>query len=87
MARAAKFESNLPQGCGNGAKNASFEIREGEGGCLFDEIQFSSNRSNAETWMTRQATARQEQEQRGPESRLRAAVVESMDARTARPDD
>jgi hypothetical protein len=24
--------------CRNGSKNASFEIRKGEGGCLFDEI-------------------------------------------------
>jgi len=30
----------------------------------------SSNRSNAETWMTRPAAARQEPERRGPESRL-----------------
>lgn len=46
----------------------------------------SSNRSNAETWMTRPAAARQEPERCGPESRLWAAVVErGQHARTARP--
>jgi hypothetical protein len=30
------FECNLPQGCGNGTKNASFEIRKGSQSHAFD---------------------------------------------------